>query len=125
MDRRRIGVNFTVELASISVLYELQKFFNCGHVYTLASKAARYQVQSVEDILNKIYPKLKDIEFNTIKQNHFEKTIKVAELIKLNGYKSNEDLNKIVELAWDMNKSGKGRKIDKSEYLLKFLNNKE
>jgi hypothetical protein len=33
-------------------------------------------------MLDKIYPKLKYIKFNTIKQNHFEKTIKVAELIK-------------------------------------------
>lgn len=95
-------------------------FFECGTVYKLPSKAARYQVQSVEDILNKVYPKLKDIKFNTIKQNHFEKTIKVAELIKFNGYKTDENLHAIVDLAWDMNKEGKGRKISKSEYLTKF-----
>ena len=40
-------------------------------VYKLQSNAARYQVQNVEDMLDKIYPKLKDIKFNTIKQNHF------------------------------------------------------
>ena len=71
-------------------------------------------------MLYKIYPKLKDLKFNTIKQNHFEKTIKVAELIKFNGFKTNEDLKTIVELAWYMNKEGKGRKISKSEYLSKF-----
>ena len=57
-----------------------------------------YQVQNVEDMLDKIYPKLKDIKFNTIKQNHFEKTIKVAELIKNNGYKTDEGLKTIVVL---------------------------
>jgi len=121
--RRRINVNFTVvcELSSISVLNDLVDFFNCGTVYKLQSNAARYQVQNVEDILDKIYPKLKDIKFNTIKQNHFEKTIKVAELIKNNGYKTDEGLKTIVDLAWDMNKGGKGRKISKSEYLLKFV----
>ncbi len=72
-------------------------------------------------MLNKIYPKIKGIKFNTIKQNHFEKTIKVAELIKINGYKTNEELQTIVELAWDMNQEGRGRKISKSEYLSKFL----
>jgi hypothetical protein len=49
-------------------------------------------------MLDKIYPKLKDIKFNTIKQNHFEKTIKVAELIKNNGYKTDEGLKTIVVL---------------------------
>ena len=121
--RRRINVNFTVvcELSSISVLNDLVDFFSCGTVYKLQSNAARYQVQNVEDMLDKIYPKLKDIKFNTIKQNHFEKTIKVAELIKNNGYKTDEGLKTIVDLAWDMNKEGKGRKISKSEYLLKFV----
>jgi len=121
--RRRINVNFTVvcELSSISVLNDLVDFFSCGTVYKLQSKAARYQVQNVEDMLEKIYPKLKDIKFNTIKQNQFEKTIKVAELIKNNGYKTDEGLKTIVDLAWDMNKEGKGRKISKSEYLLKFV----
>ena len=75
--RRRINVNFTVvcELSSISVLNDLVDFFSCGTVYKLQSNAARYQVQNVEVVLDKIYPKLKDIKFNTIKQNHFEKTI--------------------------------------------------
>jgi hypothetical protein len=99
--RRRINVNFTVvcELSSISVLNDLVDFFNCGTVYKLQSNAVRYQVQNVEDMLDKIYPKLKDIKFNTIKQNHFEKTIKVAELIKNNGYKTDEGLKTIVDLA--------------------------
>jgi len=99
--RKRISVNFTVvcELSSISVLNDLVDYFCCGTVYKLQTKAARYQVQNVNDIIDKIYPKLRDIKFNTIKQNHFEKTIKVAELIRSNGYKSNEDLKTIVDLA--------------------------
>ena len=99
--RRRINVNFTVvcELSSISVLNDLVDFFSCGSVYKLQSNAARYQVKIVEDMLDKIYPKLKDIKFNTIKKNQFEKTIKVAELIKNNGYKTDEGLKTIVDLA--------------------------
>lgn len=101
MDRRRIGVNFTVvaELSCISVLYELQKFFNCGSVYTLATKAARYQVQTVDDILDKICPIFEGIKFNTVKQSQYEILIQVCELIKKKGYKTDEDLKAIVELA--------------------------
>jgi len=124
-NKRKVTVNFTVvcELSFISVLNELVDFFECGTVYKLPSKAAKYQVQSVYDLLDKVYPKLKNIKFNTIKQNHFEKTIKTAELIKINGYKTDQGLKDIVELAWDMNKEGKSRKISKSEYLTKFINN--
>jgi hypothetical protein len=77
--QRRIGVNFTVvsELSSVSVLNELVNFFNCGTVYNLPSNAARYQVQTVDEMLNKILPKFKGIKFNTLKQNHFYITIKV------------------------------------------------
>ena len=73
-DRRRIGVNFTVihELSDLSVLNELQQFFKCGSVYKLKSNAARFQVQTVDEILNNIEPVLRNIKFNTIKQKHYE-----------------------------------------------------
>jgi len=83
--RRRINVNFTVvcELSSISVLNDLVDFFSCGTVYKLQSNAARYQVQNVVDMLEKIYPKLKDIKFNTIKQNHFSGMIAACRVVQL------------------------------------------
>ena len=95
------------ELSSISVLYNLVDYFGCGTVYRLQSNTARYQVQSVKEWLDKIYPKFKDIKFNTIKQNHFEKTIKVAELIKSHRYKTDKRLKTIVDIAWNMNKEEK------------------
>lgn len=120
--QKRIGVNFTVvhELSSISVLNELTTFFKCGKVYRLPSAAARYQVQTVDDILNKIYPIFKDIQFNTVKQEQFNVLIKVCEQIKIKGYRNYEDLKAIVDLAWDMNKSGKARKLSKEQYLKLF-----
>ncbi len=100
-NRRRIGVNFTVvhELSSISVLNELTDYFKCGTVYKLPSAAARFQVQTVDELLNKIAPNFKDIGFNTKKQIHFEKTIKVCELINKEGFKTDEGLRAIVDLA--------------------------
>ena len=119
--RRRVGVNFTVvnELSSISVLNELVEFFKCGTVYKLPSAAARFQVQSVEDILNKIIPVFKNTEFNTKKQERFKIIIKICELIKEKGYSNNADLKAIVDIAWDMNNTGR-RKISKEEYLNLF-----
>lgn len=100
-ERRRIGANFTVvtELSSIAVLNELVEYFKCGTVYRLPSSAARYQVLTVNEILNKIAPIFSKIQFNTKKQKHFEKTVEVCKLISTKGYKADEDLKTIVELA--------------------------
>jgi hypothetical protein len=42
-----------------------------------------------------------------------------CELIKKEGFKTDEGLKAIVDLAWDMNKNGKNRKISKEQYLLR------
>lgn len=125
--RKRIVVNFTVvqDLASISVLEELKFFFHCGTVYRLPSAAARFQVENVDSILTKIYPLLKDQIFNTVKYYHFDKLIKVCEIIKNEGYKDNKNLIKIVDLAYNMNNNGKNRKYSKQAYLERWLNKDE
>jgi predicted transcriptional regulator len=85
---------------------------------------SRFQVQSVNDILNKVIPVFRDTRFNTKKQKHFEIVIKICELINKNGYSKKEDLLKKVELAWDMNKAT-NRKLSKEEYISKFINIKK
>jgi hypothetical protein len=123
---RRIGVNFTVvhETSSISVLYDLVSFFKCGSVYKLPSEAARYQVQSLNDILKFIIPLFKDIKFNTRKQKNFEIIMNVCSILeeKGNGKRlDDENLLKIIELAWNMNVLSLTRKITKEEYISKFI----
>jgi hypothetical protein len=120
--RRRVQANFTVtmELSSISVLYELVDYFKGGAVYSLPTVAARYQIQNFQEILSLIYPLYNITGFNTTKQDHFLKTIQVCEIVVNEGYKSNDNLKKIVDLAYEMNNSGKRRKLTKEEYLKKF-----
>jgi len=122
LSRRRVQANFTVtmELSSISVLYELVDYFKGGRVYTLPTVAARYQIQNFQQILNLIYPLYNITGFNTTKQDHFLKTIQVCEIVVTEGYKSNVNLKKIVDLAYNMNNFGRRRKLTKEEYLKKF-----
>lgn len=127
--RRRIVANFTVvmEISSspalaATILNQLVEFFKCGTVYSLPSAAARYQVQSIDEILDKILPVLNNTEFNTKKQERFEIVIKVCRLIKNRGFANDVDLKSIVDLAWDMNTSR--RKKSKEEYLNKFIKTK-
>lgn len=99
--RKRIVANFTVvmEISSVSILNQLVDFFKCGAVYKLPSAAARYQVQSIDDILEKILPFFNHTKFNTKKQERFEIVIKVCRLIKNRGYANDEDLKSIVEIG--------------------------
>jgi len=122
-DSRRIGVNFTVvhEISSISVLYELVSFFKCGSVYKLPSQAARYQVQSINELIKYIIPFFKNMKLNTRKQQNFEVFAKVCEILNSSWYKDDETIKKIVELAWDMNLGPSHRKLSKDEYLIKFF----
>ncbi len=119
---RRVRVNFTVvqETSSKEVLNELKTFFGCGNVYDLPSSAS-YQVENVDLILNNIVPKLNGVIFNTQKSEHYETIVKVSNIIKTKGYKSDDALKEIIELAYDTNKLGKRRRLDKQEFIEKII----
>jgi len=119
--QRKINSNFTLthELASLSVLYELQLFFQCGYVNQLPTAAARYQVQNLNSIMNNIIPVFQDMEFNTRRQEHFLIFKEVCEILKNEGIKTDSNLRRVVNLAWEMNDSGR-RKLTKSQYIQKF-----
>lgn len=116
---RRVRVNFTVvqETANKEVLNELIVFFGCGKVYDLSSAASRYQIENVDLMLENIAPILKEATFNTQKNGHYETIVKVSEIIKTKGYKSNDVFKEIIELAYDTNKLGKRRRLTKQEFI--------
>lgn len=122
---KRVRVNFTVvqETSCKEVLNELKAYFGCGIVYDLPSAASRYQLENVDLILSNIKPILNKVTFNTLKARHYEIAIKVSEIIKAKGYKSNDTFKEIVELAYDSNKLGKRRRISKEELIQKIDSN--
>ena len=119
---RRVRVNFTVvqEALSKKLLNELKIFFNCGDVYDLPSAASRFQVENVDLMLNNIKPIFDKARFNTQKAEHYKIAIKVSEIIKNEGYRSNNALKEIIELAYNSNKLGKRRIMSKEEYIKKL-----
>ena len=120
---RRVRVNFTViqETSCKQVLNELKTYFACGNVYDLASAASRYQVENVDLILDKIAPILNKVIFNTKKGEYYYTIIKVSELIRSKGYKSDDNFLKIIELSYDKNKLGKRRLLTKEDFIAKSL----
>jgi hypothetical protein len=116
---RRVRANFTIvqETACKELLTELKPFFGCGNVYDLPSAASRYQVENVDFILNNVATRLNGVTFNTQKYLHYEVLIKVCNIIKTSGYKSDTSFKEIIELAYDSNLSGKRRRLTKQEFI--------
>ncbi len=122
---RRVRVNFTVvqESSCKELLYELKSYFSCGSVYDLPSAASRFQVENVDLILNNIKPVMDKVILNTYKAESYNIAIKVCEIIRAKGYKTDEALKEIVELAYDSNMSGKRRRASKEEFIRKISDN--
>lgn len=123
---KRITVNYTIiqDSNSKSVLTEVKDYFNCGKVYDLKSRAARFQVENLADITNIIIPHFMKYPLKTNKNEHLKIFCKVSELLLINDHKTNEGYNRIIELAYNMNKKGKGRRLSKEDFI-KLIENKD
>ena len=121
---KRITVNYTIiqDSDSKSVLTEIRDYFNCGKVYDLKSRAARYQVENLTDLTNIIIPHFMKYPLKTNKNEHFKIFCKVCELLLLNDHKTKEGYIRIIELAYDMNNDGKGRKLPKKDFIELIFN---
>lgn len=121
---KRITVNYTIiqDSECKSVLTEVKDYFNCGKVYDLKSRAVRFQVENLADITNIIIPHFMKYPLKTNKNEHLNIFCKVCELLLTNDHKTNEGYNKIIDLAYDMNKNGKSRKLPKEEFIELILN---
>lgn len=56
-------------------------------------------------------------KLNTYKADNYNIAIKVCEIVKFKGYKSDDVFKEIVELAYNSNKLGKRRTVSKEEFL--------
>jgi len=80
-------------------------YFGCGEVKKYTNKeACVYRIHSYKDLLQKILPLLSSIHLNTVKQFYVEPILKVWDIIQSKGIKSKEDLEKVVNLVYDMNR---------------------
>jgi hypothetical protein len=67
--------------------------------------------------MNNIAPILNNVKFNTEKSEYYKATIKAGEILKTEGIKSDESFKTIIDLVYDINKSGKRRRLTKQEFI--------
>ena len=95
---------------SLSVLEDLQQFFDCGKIYVNRrtdnhkENLYRYCVRSISDIQNKIIPFFNDHRLQTAKYQDFQIFCEVIELINQRSHLNNLGIEKIKALIMSMNR---------------------
>ncbi len=96
-------------------LFLIQKIFKCGFMRRdFSDKTLKYEVRSLEDLINHVIPHFKKYPLVSAKQKDFEFFEKVCLLMQKQLHKNKNGLSKIMNLAFQMNPSGK-RKYTKAE----------
>ena len=97
------------------ILFLMQKMFKCGFIRRdFSDKTLKYEVRSLDDLIRHIIPHFEKYPLVSEKQNDFEFFKKVCLLMQKQLHKNKNGLRKILNLAFQMNPSGK-RKYTKAE----------
>ena len=93
---------------SLEVLKEIHAFFGCGSIrYCKNDGTYKYEVRSITDLQKRIIPHFIQYPLKTAKKHDFEKFMQICDLISRNLHLNKENLSKILDIAYQMNQSGK------------------
>ncbi|MEN9582282.1 MAG: hypothetical protein RL641_236 [Candidatus Parcubacteria bacterium] len=102
------------------VLYLIQKMFNCGFIRRdFSDKTLKYEVRSLESLINNVIPHFEKYSLYSEKQKDFELFKQICFMMQKEMHKNKKGLTNIIDLAFQMNPSGK-RKYTK-ETMIKAL----
>ena len=97
------------------ILFLMQKVFKCGFSRRdYSDKTLKYEVRSLNDLVEKIIPHFEKYPLLSEKQKDFEFFKQVCFLMQRNLHRNKKGLLKIMNFAFQMNPSGK-RKYTKAE----------
>lgn len=97
------------------ILFLIQEILNCGHIRRdYGDKTLKYEVRSLDELLQKVIPHFEKYPLLSNKQSDVENFKQVCFLMKRGLHKEKSGLIKIINLAFQMNPSGK-RKYTKAE----------
>ena len=97
------------------ILFLMQKVLNCGFIRRdYSDKTLKYEVRSLNDLINKVIPHFERYPLLSEKQKYFKFFKEVCYLMQRELHKNKNGLRKILNFAFQMNPSGK-RKYTKAE----------
>ena len=99
------------------LLYVMQQTWECGFIRPDRSdKTLKFEVRNVEDLVTKVVPHFRRCALISAKQTDFDRFARICELIGKAVRRELEGFGQIIQLAMEMNPSGK-RKYSGSEIL--------
>lgn len=115
----KTGFSITTDTASIPLLKKVQeRFKGIGSIQKKTETYSVYYVHGINQIVNILIPFMEANHLYSERSNHYEIFRKVSIILyEKKGKLDNETIKKIVEMAYDSNKSGKRRRLTKEEYL--------
>src|SRR3972149_9546392 len=89
------------------VIEMLQQYFGCGTIRPDRSdKTLKYEVRSVDELVERIIPHFEETPLLSRKQHDFELFAEICLMIYRGEHQEKEGFKRILELAFDMNPSG-------------------
>ena len=99
------------------LLYIIQKQWKCGFIRPDRSdKTIKYEVRKLQDLMEKVLPHFRANPLASSKQEDVQRFRRICELIRNGKHLETEGLSEIVQVAMEMNSSGK-RKYRASDIL--------
>ena len=105
---------------SKKVLFTLQEYFNCGTIrFNKSDETWKYEVRSLDNLLEKIIPHFEKFSLQTSKAQDFESFKEVCQLMRQKHHLSVNGIHSIIECAFKMNNLG--ARIYTKEILLRIV----
>lgn len=105
---------------SLRVLKDIREYFGVGAIrFSKSDNCYKYEVRSLRGLTSKVIPHFRKYPLKTQKQADFEKFSIICRMISAKHHLNADRLIQIINLAYEMNESGK-RRYSK-EKLLKLI----
>lgn len=121
----RFGFQITGDLSNKRLFEEIKNYLNCGSIQQEGNKNILvYKVTGTQEIKNKIIPFMEKFKhkLHTDKKHHFE-IFKQAILKRKKAYTkfTQKEILDIIDIGYNINFKGRGRKYTKQEYIDKYI----
>ena len=102
--------SLTLNKRDLDLLKKIREFFLCGGIrFSRSDNTYKYEVRSLEELLRRIIPHFERYPLQGGKKEDFERFKKICQMMKANLHLSPKYIVEIINLAFEMNPSGKRR----------------
>lgn len=113
----RPSFSVTLNARDLELIRALRNYFRCGAIrFSRFDNTYKFEVRSIADLNQKIIPHFRKYPLSGSKARDFQAFARICEMVKANLHLNKKHLREIIELAYQMNPSGK-RRLAKEELL--------